>query len=55
MLQQAAHQRMDSHNLHGTKAVRVISILQDIAVNGSIVGGEHAPEHALNLGNSDAI
>jgi len=24
--------------------------LQDVAVNGSNVGGEHAPEHALNLG-----
>jgi hypothetical protein len=25
------------------------TILQDIAVNGSNVAGEHAPEHALNL------
>jgi hypothetical protein len=26
------------------------TILQDVAVNGSNVGGEHAPEHALNIG-----
>jgi len=50
MLQQAARQRTASHNLHRIKDLRAISILQDVAVNGSNVGGEHAPEHALNLG-----
>jgi hypothetical protein len=49
-LQQAARQRTDSHNLPIIKDLRAISILQDVAVNGSNVGGEHAPEHALNLG-----
>ena len=47
-LQQAARQRTDSHNVHRIKDLRAISILQDVAVNGSNVGGEHAPEHALN-------
>jgi hypothetical protein len=54
-LQQAAGPRTELHNLHRIKDLRAISILQDVAVNGSTVGGEHAPEHALNLGNSDAI
>jgi hypothetical protein len=48
-LQQAASQRTDSHNLHRIRDLRAIPILQDVAVNGSNVGGEHAPEHALNL------
>jgi hypothetical protein len=50
MLQHAARQRADSHNLHRIKDLRAVSILQDVAVNGSNVGREHAPEHALNLG-----
>ena len=50
MLQQAAGQRTDSHSLHIEKDLRGISILQDVAVRGSKVAGEHAPEHALNLG-----
>ena len=29
--------------------MRAIPILQDVAVNGSNVGREHAPKHALNL------
>ena len=48
--QKAARQRTDSHNAHRIEDLRAISILQDVAVNGSNVGGEHAPEHALNLG-----
>ena len=47
-LQQAARERTDSHNLHRIKDLRAISILQDVAVNGTNVGCEHAPEHALN-------
>jgi hypothetical protein len=49
-LQQAARRRMYSHNVHRIKDLRAISILQDVAVKGSNVAGEHAPEHALNLG-----
>lgn len=49
MLQQAARQRTDSHKLDRIKDLRAISILQDLAVNGSSVAAEHAPEHALNL------
>src|SRR5260370_4354870 len=48
-LQQAARQRQDSQNVHRIKDLRAISILQDVAVYGSNVAGEHAPEHALNL------
>jgi len=50
MLQQAARQRTDSHNLHIIKHLRTVSILQDVALTGINVAGEHAPEHALNLG-----
>src|SRR5438105_12610047 len=50
MLQQAARQRTDSHNIHRMKDLPVSTILQDVAVKGSNVAGEHAPEHALNLG-----
>ena len=50
-LQHAARQRTKSHNLHRIKDLRAISILQDVAVNGSNVGRERAPEHALNLGS----
>jgi hypothetical protein len=35
--------------------MRVTSILQDVAGNGSNVGAEHAPERALNLGLPDGI
>jgi len=44
MLQQAARQRTDSHNLHRIKYLRAIPILQDVAVNSSNVEGEHALE-----------
>jgi hypothetical protein len=47
MLQQAARQRTDSHKGHRMNVLRASSILQDVAVNGSNVSGEHAPEHAL--------
>jgi hypothetical protein len=49
LLQHAARQRTDSHNLHRLKDLRANSILQDLAVNGSNFGREHAPKHALNL------
>jgi hypothetical protein len=58
MLQQAARKRTDSHNPHIIKYLRAIPILQDVAVNGSNVEGEHAPEHALeslNPGRPDGI
>jgi hypothetical protein len=50
MLQQAARQRTDSHNVHRMKDLSTSTILQDVAAKGSNVAGEHAPEHALNLG-----
>jgi hypothetical protein len=46
----AARQRTDSHNPPTAKDLRASSTLQDVAVTGSDVRGEHAPEHALNLG-----
>ena len=49
MLQQAARQRTDSHNVHRMKDLSTTTILQDVAVKGSNVADEHAPEHALNL------
>jgi hypothetical protein len=52
MLQQAARQRTDSHNVQRMKNLPASTILQDVAVNGSNVAGEHAPEHALNLGGA---
>jgi hypothetical protein len=33
------------------KDLSASTILQDVAVKGSNVAGEHAPEHALNLGD----
>jgi hypothetical protein len=48
-LQQAAGQRTDSHNIHRMNELRVSSVLQHVAANGSNVAGTHAPEHALNL------
>jgi len=54
MLQQAARQRTDLHNLHRIGDVSASQNLQDVAVIGINVGNEHAPEHApehaLNLG-----
>jgi hypothetical protein len=50
MLQQAARQRTDSHNVHRMKDLPASTILQDVAVKSSNVAGEHAPEHALNPG-----
>jgi hypothetical protein len=50
MLQQAASQRTDSHNVHRMKDQPISSILQDVALRGSNFAAEHAPEHALNLG-----
>jgi hypothetical protein len=50
MLQQAARQRTDSHNVHRMKDLQVSTILQDVAVKGSNFAGEHAPEHALIFG-----
>jgi hypothetical protein len=50
MLQQAARQRMYSHNVHRMKDLSATTVLQDVAVKGSNIAGEHAPEHALNLG-----
>jgi hypothetical protein len=50
MLQQAARQRTDSHNVHRMKDLQVSTMLQDVAVKGSNVAGEHAPEHALIFG-----
>jgi hypothetical protein len=47
LLQQAADWRTDSHKLHRMKGLPASRILQDVAVNGSNVGDEHAPEHAL--------
>ena len=55
LLQQAAGYSTDPHNTHILKVLRASSTLQDVAVDGSNVGDEHAPEHALNLGDSDAI
>ena len=55
MLQQAARQRTDSHKLHIIKYLHAIPILQDVAVNGINVEGEHAPEHALEPRRLDAI
>jgi hypothetical protein len=49
-LQHAARERTDKHKLHILKDLRAISILQDVAVTGNSVGGEHAPEHALIFG-----
>jgi hypothetical protein len=46
LLQQAAGCSTDSHNTHILKGLRADSILQDVAVAGSNVGAEHAPEHA---------
>jgi hypothetical protein len=34
------------------KSLRANSTLQEVAANGSNVGDEHAPEHALNFGGS---
>jgi len=50
MLQQAARQRTDLHNLYRIRDVSASQNLQDVAVIGINVGNEHAPEHALNLG-----
>lgn len=50
MLQQAARQRTDLHNIHRMKDLSASTTLQDVAVKGSNVAGAHAPEHALNLG-----
>src|SRR5437868_3483854 len=50
LLQQAAGYSTDSHNTHRMKGLHASSILQDVAVDGSNVGDEHAPEHALNFG-----
>ena len=47
VLQQAARQRTDSHNIHIIKDMLATAILQDVAGNGSSVGCKHAPEHAL--------
>jgi len=55
LLQKAARQRTDSHNPHRLKGLRANSILQDVAVNGSNVGREHAPKHALNFGPPNAL
>jgi len=55
LLQQAARQRRNPHNLHRTKDLRAIYILQDVAVNGSNVRSVHAPKRALNLGLPDGI
>jgi hypothetical protein len=46
MLQQAARQRTDSHNVHRMKGLSASTSSQDVAVKGSNVAGEHA----LNLG-----
>jgi C4-dicarboxylate-specific signal transduction histidine kinase len=45
MLQQVAHQRTDSHNVHRMKDLSTRTILQDVAAKGSVAG-----EHALNFG-----
>ena len=50
LLQQAAGYSTDSHNTHILKGLRACSALQDVAVDGSNVGDEHAPEHELNFG-----
>jgi hypothetical protein len=50
LLQQAAGYSTDSHNAHILKGLRASSTLQDVAVDGSNVEDEHAPEHGLNLG-----
>jgi hypothetical protein len=49
LLQQAAGYRTNSHNIHRMKGLHANSILQDVAVDRSNVGDEHAPEHAPNL------
>jgi hypothetical protein len=49
MLQHAARQRTDAHNIQRMKDLPASTILQDVAVKGSNVAGEHVPEHALNL------
>jgi hypothetical protein len=55
MLQQAAGYGMASHKMQRIKGVHAISISQDVALNGSSVESEHAPEHALNFGVPDRI
>jgi hypothetical protein len=55
MLQQAAGQRTDSHNVLRMKDLPASTILQDVAVKGSNAAGQHAPEHALNFGVADRI
>ena len=49
-LQRSARQRTDSHKLDRLKDLRANLILQDVAVNGSNVGREHAPKHAPDFG-----
>jgi hypothetical protein len=43
------------HKLHRIKGLHVISILQNVALNGINVECEHAPKHALNFGVPDGI
>jgi hypothetical protein len=48
--QKAAGERTDPNNLHRMKEKSAGSMLQDVAVNASNVGDEHAPEHGPNFG-----
>jgi hypothetical protein len=52
MLQQAARQRTDSHNVHRMRNLSSSANLQEVAVTGSNVEPKHAPKHALNFGGA---